>query len=116
MSATFRPRASGGAIRRREPASAATAVLPQQADFAVPIRSAAVAALLLYAMLVVLYPPALTGRISIPTAPTSIIDVFDLAMAGTMPTWLLFPVDIGSGEGTARAAAALMLFTAAATR
>lgn len=116
MSATLRPRASGEVIRGREPASAATAALPQQADFAVPIRSAAVAALLLYAMLVVLYPPALTGRISIPTAPTSIIDVFDLAMTGTMPTWLLFPVDIGIGEGTARLTAALVHLVSTATR
>lgn len=116
MSATFQPRASGGAIRRREPASAATAVPPQQARFAGSVRSAAVAALLLYAMLVVLYPAALTGQISIPTAPMSVVDVFDLAMAGMMPTWLLFPVDTGIGDGTARAAAALMLFTSAATR
>lgn len=92
-------------IRRPEPVIAPAITRP--VHFAGLLRHAGLAALPLYAILVLSYPPALTGQISIPTSPGSILDVFDLAMAALMPPWLVFPVRTGIGDDAARAAAAL---------
>lgn len=106
MSVVASPQAGVADISRREPATArasAHAGLLSGADL---LGQAAVAALLLYAALVLLYPPALSGAISVPTAPWSIVDVFDLTMAALMPKWLVFPVHTGLDGGPARVVAA----------
>ncbi len=109
MNAAIHPQAGDGAVRRRDRATARTPARSKPAGIAMAFSRAAFAALLLYAMLVLLYPPALSGVISVPTAPGSIVDVFDLTMAALMPRWLLFPVHTRIGDGAARAAAALVL-------
>lgn len=93
------------AFRRPEPVTAPATARPRPlAGF---LRRVAMTTVLLYAILVLTYPPALTGRISVPTSPGSIVGIFDLAMAGLMPIWLVFPVVTGISSDAARAAAAL---------
>lgn len=118
MRTVVSPRAGVADISRHEPATvraSAHAWLLSGADL---LGQAAVAALLLYAALVLLYPPTLSGAISVPTAPWSIVDVFDLTMAALMPKWLVFPVHTGLDGCPARVAAAgvILCSSAAALR
>ena len=112
MSASIHPQAGNGMLRRDEPAPASAHLKPVATTRL--LRHAAFTTLLLYAMLVLLYPPALSGAISVPTTPGSIVEVFDLTMAGAMPTWLLFPIHTGIGDGAARAAAAALILCSSA--
>ena len=109
MNAAIHPQAGDGAVRRRDRATARTPARSKPAGIAMAFSRAAFAALLLYAMLVLLYPPALSGVISVPTAPGSIVDVFDLTMAALRPCGLFCPAHPGCVAGAALGAAALVL-------
>ncbi len=114
MSASIHRQAGNGMLRRDEPAPARASAHLKPVATTRLLRHAAFTALLLYAMLVLLYPPALSGAISVPTTPSTIIDVFDLTMAAAMPSWLLFPIHTGIGDGAARAATAALILCSCA--